>query len=272
VPVAVVTAVLVVADEVFASGGLIAELEGSEVTIEARNLVVTAGAEAKEGVQPGNYVLLSVSDTGTGIPASHRERVFDPFFTTKGPGGGTGLGLSMVYGFVSQSGGHVAISSEEGRGTVVRLYLPRAYGVPETEAADTGSMAGEPARRETILLVEDDTEVREATAALLEGLGYSVLAAESGEGALACLASAPRIDLLLTDVLLGGGWTGTRMAQKAAEMRPGTPVLYVSGYAEQGPADTDAQLLRKPFRRSELNAAVRRAIGSRPQPVTQSNA
>jgi len=214
---------------------------------------------------PGDYVLLSVSDNGTGIAPEHLDKVFEPFFTTKAHGKGSGLGLSMVYGFARQSGGHIEIASEIGRGTSVRLYLPRASGAVEPEAISLpGEDEAAPADA-TILVVEDDAEVRDVAVKQLRALGYRVFEAESGAGALALLETGRPVDLLLTDVVMPGGLSGPDVAREGLRLQPSLKVLFTSGYAEGtmesagGFAGTD-KLLMKPYRRKELARAVRDAL------------
>jgi CheY-like chemotaxis protein len=215
---------------------------------------------------PGAYALVEVSDTGGGMAPEILERVFEPFFTTKGPGHGTGLGLSMAYGFVKQSGGHIKIYSEPGHGTTVRIYLPRATAAgiveyaaaPRTEPADTGS--------ETILVVEDNTQLRDTAVAQLTALGYRVLQAPDGHAALRLLEQgAARVDLLFSDVVMPGGLDGYALAKTAAERQPGIKVLLTSGF----PGDTQARLgaeasayplLGKPYRKEDLARAIRAAL------------
>jgi signal transduction histidine kinase len=217
----------------------------------------------EEGV--GTYVMIAVTDTGSGMPAHVREKVFEPFFTTKEPGKGTGLGLSMVYGFVTQSGGHIRIDSEEGRGTTIRLYLPPAQG-----AAEQAAKRGAPATggHETILVVEDDALVRNFVTVQLQGLGYNTLAAPDGPAALAKLKNGEHVDLLFTDVVMPGGMSGRQLADEAEKIRPGMKVLYTSGYADtimtDGRLDDGVLLLPKPYRKGELARMVRLALGSQP--------
>ncbi|HLF59361.1 MAG TPA: PAS domain-containing protein [Alphaproteobacteria bacterium] len=246
--------------------------QGGVLTIETRNRELDEyDAVRNAEVTPGSYIQIAVTDTGTGIDAEIRDRVFEPFFTTREVGKGAGLGLSMVYGFVSQSGGHVTIESEVGRGTTVRLLLPRA---PD-DAAQSGEGAPLPdgceaQPGESVLVVEDDTEVRHIAAAFLEDLGYRVFQAADAESALTLLRSAPPVDLLLTDVVLPGGMGGRELAAAVRAGRPETRILYMSGYAETGlsPSDlagTGARLLDKPFNKAQLAATVRAAIDSGPR-------
>ena len=165
----------------------------------------------------GDYVVLSVSDTGMGIPADILSEVFDPFFTTKGVGKGSGLGLSMVYGFVKQSKGHIKAYSEEGHGTVMKIYLPRSTSDQEDTIESTASRIGIPSGNETILVVEDDAAVLRLAVNLLEPLGYRVLTADSGPTALTVLKAGEHIDLLFTDMIMPGGMTGAELASQARE-------------------------------------------------------
>ena len=237
---------------------------GGRLTLETRMVAHEAsGLDSPAGSGPRRYVMIAVSDTGSGMPAHVREKVFEPFFTTKEVGKGSGLGLSMVYGFVTQSGGHIRVDSEEGRGTTIRLYLPPAEGaavkaVPKAEPASGGS--------EAILVVEDDALVRNFVTAQLAGLGYKAVAAADGPSALAKLKNGERFDLLFTDVVMPGGMSGRQLAEEAQKVRPGVKVLYTSGYTDDtimhhGRLDPDVLLLQKPYRKGELAQMVRKALG-----------
>ncbi len=216
-------------------------------------------------VNAGQYVLIIVTDSGTGIEAKVLNRVFDPFFTTKEFGKGTGLGLSMVYGFVKQSRGHIKIYSEVGHGTAVKMYLPRASGIDdEPEESPVESPMGFRGT-EKILLVEDDEYVRRFAQDQLADLGYRVLPMKNGADALECLQQVPDIDLLFTDVVMPGGISGRELAEQARKLRPGLKVLYTSGYTEnsivhQGRLDKGVQLLNKPYRRIELAQKIRAVL------------
>ena len=216
-----------------------------------------------EDVTPGPYSVITVSDTGAGIPPENIPRLFEPFFTTKGPGKGTGLGLSMVYGFVKQSGGHVKVYSEVGRGTSVKLYFPEAVGQPalSTPAPDED----ERGNGEVVLLVEDEPLVRATTVRLLRRLGYSVLEAADGASALALVKPDSRIDLLLTDVMLPGTITGPKLADEIKRLRPDIPVLFASGYSQEiidlgAHAGPSMRFLAKPYDRRKLAKAVHEAL------------
>jgi PAS domain S-box-containing protein len=219
-------------------------------------------AAAHDDVRAGQYVLLLVSDTGTGMAPEVRERAFEPFFTTKGVGKGSGLGLSMVYGLVKQSGGHVKIYSELGQGTTVKVYLPRTSA--ETEAIETPETAEyEPCDREaTILVVEDDPGVRQLAVNMLHNLGYCTVEAQDADTALQVLDSTPRVELLFTDVVLPGGKSGMDLAQEAQRRRPDLKVLFTSGYAkriltQQGILKKDVELICKPYRKASLASKLR---------------
>jgi signal transduction histidine kinase/DNA-binding response OmpR family regulator len=234
--------------------------DGGKLTIEVSNAVLDdAYALAHTEVTPGQYVMLAVSDTGDGMTPEVAARAFEPFFTTKPEGEGTGLGLSQIYGFVKQSGGHIKIYSEVGHGTTVKLYLPRARkGVDEY----TKSLAPATGGSETILVVEDDAGVRAAAIDLLKELGYSVLKAENADEALALLDSGARPDLLFTDVVMPGSMNTRDFARRAQAMCPDLMVLFTSGYTQNaivhnGRLDEDVFLLSKPYRKDELARKVR---------------
>lgn len=255
--------------------------EGGRLTIESDIVHLDADYAAREvDIEPGDYVVLAVSDTGVGIPTEKLEKVFEPFFTTKDVGKGTGLGLSMVYGFVKQSGGHVRVYSEVGSGTSVRLYLP----VEKTERdeatnADPAVIADEEevGGWETVLVVEDQSDVRNVAIGLLEYLGYKVLSAERGEEALEILRSSEEIDLLFTDIMMPGGMDGKDLAKAARQVRPDLPVLFATGYAEsailrEGDIKTSANLVTKPYRRTDLAAKIRHVLDNGAQPQTANSA
>jgi signal transduction histidine kinase/CheY-like chemotaxis protein len=215
-------------------------------------------------VQPGDYVMIAVSDSGTGMSPEVLAQVFEPFFTTKEVGKGTGLGLSMVYGFVRQTGGHVKLYSELGEGTTVKLYLPRADAAPA--AAEPARPAPTMGAGEVVLAVEDNDLVRSHVTGELKTLGYTVISAASGAEALHVVHDRERrIDLLFTDVVMPGGLSGPDLARLALEVRPGLKVLYTSGYTENsvvhnGRLDPGVQLLTKPYRRQELARKLREAL------------
>lgn len=242
--------------------------KGGDLTIETANVHLDDGyAAANAEVVPGDYVMLAVSDTGTGMTTEVAERAVEPFFTTKPAGEGTGLGLSMIYGFARQSGGHLKIYSEAGFGTTVKLYLPRG------DAADATAAGGQsmplPRGDETILLVEDNADVRAIAEHQLAELGYSVHVADSGPAALALLEAGLVCDLLFTDIVMPGGMTGYDLAAAGRARLPGLKVLFATGYA-RGPMPGDAggpaeaSILRKPYRRRDLALRVRDALNRRP--------
>lgn len=236
--------------------------DGGRLTLETANreLDSTGNGDA------GSYVMVAVADTGHGIPADIRDRVFEPFFTTKGLGRGTGLGLSMVYGFAKQTGGAVAIESEEGRGTVMRLFLPRSAG---EAVARTGPVAAPAAARghETILVIEDDPLVQGYVIAQLGSLGYRTLTASDGATALALVDQGASFDLLFTDIIMPGGMNGRELAEAVRLRRPGVRVLYTSGYTDntivhEGHLDPGVALLRKPYRKADLSQKIREMLAS----------
>jgi signal transduction histidine kinase/ActR/RegA family two-component response regulator len=241
---------------------------GGKLTLESGNTLLDESyAKAQGDVRPGQYVMIAVSDNGCGIPAEIRDKVFEPFFTTKGTGKGTGLGLSMVYGFVKQSGGHIRIYSEEGCGTTVKIYLPRAEARAERapDAQPSAPLGG----RETILIVEDDTLVRQYVTAQLHGLGYGTLEAANAAEALAIAASGASFDLLFTDVIMPGAMNGQQLAREMAAHRVNLKVLFTSGYTENALLDhgrlaPGVLLLAKPYRKSELAHMLRQALETTP--------
>jgi len=236
---------------------------GGKLTLETANTRLDdAYADAHDEVRPGQYVMVAVTDTGTGIQPEVLEHAFEPFYTTKEVGKGSGLGLSMVYGFVKQSAGHVKIYSEVGEGTTVKLYLPRATGPDRELAAAEPRAAAQSIGDETILVVEDDADVRAFVTAALGILGYRVLKAEDGPAALALLEQVPHLDLLLTDVVLPGGVNGRQVADLARRRFPALKVLYTSGYTDNavvhhGILDAGAEMLAKPYTREILARKVR---------------
>jgi PAS domain S-box-containing protein len=231
------------------------------LTIEAGNAALDdVYAKRNVEVTPGQYVMLAVTDTGSGMSPEVRERVFEPFFTTKPEGQGTGLGLSMVYGFVKQSGGHVKIYSEPGHGTTIRVYLPRARQEEDLETnLDVGPAKG---GTETILVVEDDEEVRATVVDMLSDLGYRVLKAKHAQSALAIIESGVPIDMLFTDVVMPGPLRSTELARKARERLPSIAVLFTSGYTDNaivhsGRLDEGIELLSKPYTHEALARKIR---------------
>ena len=210
--------------------------------------------------------MIAVSDTGSGIPAANLEKVFDPFFTTKEVGKGTGLGLSMVFGFVKQSNGHIKIYSEEGHGTTVKIYLPRATGLAHT-AVELQASSQIEGGTEVVLVVEDDALVRRYVVTQIESLGYSTLEASNAAEALKVIGNTATINLLFTDVIMPGPMNGRQLVDEALKRCPSLKVLYTSGYTENaivhhGRLDTGVMLLAKPYRKSDLARMMRMALDS----------
>ena len=236
---------------------------GGRLTIAARNARIGRHAAGTgPDLAPGDYVVLAVGDTGEGMPADVVKRAFDPFFTTKEVGKGSGLGLSMVYGFVIQSGGNVEIESEAGHGTTVRIFLPKAEGrLPREEKGAPGDKPTR-GRGETILVVEDDAAVRRLVVKILGSLGYRTIEAENGRCALALLDETPEVDLLFSDMVLPGGMTGLDIAEQARRARPDIKILFMSGYTESGAelANVDVELIAKPFKRAVVAEKVRAVL------------
>lgn len=240
-----------------------------KLTIELGNATLDDDyARLHSDVSPGQYVMLAVSDTGCGMAPDILDKVFEPFFSTKAEGKGSGLGLSMVYGFVKQSGGHVKIYSEVGHGTTIRLYLPRAMESEDVEVTTTApDVTG---GTETILVVEDDEEVRNTVVEMLTDLGYRVLKAVDAQSGLSVVESGIPIDLLFTDVVMPGPLKSTELARKAKERLPGIAVLFTSGYTENsivhgGRLDPGVDLLSKPYPREALARKVRHVLGNERQ-------
>jgi signal transduction histidine kinase len=271
--------------------------KGGNLIIETHNITLDEGyAEQHEEVLPGDYVEISVTDTGCGIPQENIEKVFQPFFTTKGPEAGSGLGLSMIYGFVKQSGGHVKIYSEVGHGTSVKMCLPRArvsaqaqpqpQPAPEVqpplpqnpaitsttveklaEALVAAAPPAPPPAKTLVLVVEDNDSVREVASAMIEEMGYETLQAPNGPEGLRIIERRPDISLVLSDVIMAGGMNGPELAAKALKIRPDLKILFMSGYAPgsvrqmQDLPDT-IDLVNKPFTRGDLTEKVRRVLAA----------
>ena len=237
---------------------------GGRLSIETANAALD-GEEKGSEVEAGSYVLISVRDSGFGMAPEVLDQVFEPFFTTKEIGRGSGLGLSMVYGFVKQSGGHIEIDSRIGQGTTVRLYLPRADPSAHRAAVESADKSRPFDGDEAILVVEDDPDVRAFDVVILERLGYTVRSATDGAAALALADAMPELDLLLTDVLLPGGMSGKTIADRVVKRSPRTKVLFVSGFSEpafsgQHFADEGTELLPKPYTRNDLARKVREVL------------
>ena len=239
---------------------------GGKITIETGNKWLDERAARDRGLEAGQYVTVCVSDTGSGIDKEILERVFDPFFTTKPLGEGTGLGLSMVYGFARQSHGHVRIYSEVGQGTMVRVYLPRHMG--EEEIDDTATVAGVDAASDgqVVLVIDDEPTVRMLVNDALIDRGYATIEAADGAAGLRVLESPARIDLLITDVGLPGGLNGRQVAEAARQLRPGLKIMFITGYAENavlnhGHIERGMEVLTKPFAVDDLTNRVARLLG-----------
>lgn len=241
--------------------------DGGRLSIEATNMRVDEDyAQANADVEPGQYVMVAVTDTGRGMSPDVAARAFEPFFTTKEVGAGTGLGLSMVYGFLRQSGGQAKIYSEPGEGTMVRLYLPRRFNPNDPEGELPTTHANPlPTGNERILLVEDDDLVRAFVSRSLDQLGYRVMPVADGPAAIRLLESGERFDLLLTDVVLPGGMSGRQVADAVTQLQPDILILYASGYSDNaivhhGRLDHDVEFLSKPFSQTQLATKVRKLL------------
>lgn len=240
--------------------------QGGRITIQMRGVSFDEDdTSIDEDLIPGKFVEISISDTGTGMPSEVAGKAFDPFFTTKDVGTGTGLGLSMVYGFMKQSGGHASIYSEEGLGTTVKLFVPTATSDSGPISPCKRSANEYPTGDETILFVEDFARLRKRGAQMLAELGYSVIEATDGPNALQQLEAASNVDLLFTDVVMPGGIDGFELAARAREMRPGLRVLYTTGYAdrfeiERQKIEIEGTRLQKPFSKKELAETIRAAL------------
>lgn len=240
--------------------------QGGKLTIESSVATIDEEmASREEDVVPGEYVVVAVSDTGSGIPDEALSKVFEPFFTTKEVGKGSGLGLSMIHGIMNQTGGYVRIYSEVGHGTTVRLYLPVNKSSRTTNRSGSVMVEDEIGGWETILVTEDQPEVREVAVGLLEYLGYKVVEAENGEQAIAELASNAEIDLLFTDIVMPGEMDGKNLADAARELRPDLPIVFTTGYAEaavlrSGEIKAAHNLVTKPYRKADLAVKIRDAL------------
>ena len=240
---------------------------GGKLIIETANASLDKAyiSSLSEDIAPGEFVMIAITDTGTGMDMTTQERAFDPFFTTKEVGKGTGLGLSQVYGFARQSAGHVKIYSEIGEGTTVKIYLPRSASDRKNQIIGEANKLSRWTGAETILVVEDDDELRKYASGVLEELGYRVMSAGTGAAALETLNGSHQIDLLLTDVVMPGGMNGRQLADNAVGHRPGLRVLYMTGYTRnaiihQGRLDLGINMISKPFSFEELAAKVRQVL------------
>ena len=242
--------------------------QGGRLTIETANKWLDEHAARERDMSPGQFVSLSVSDTGAGMTAEVISRAFDPFFTTKPFGQGTGLGLSMVYDFARQSGGQARIYSEPGKGTTVSLYLPRHFGEEaKTALPDEAIEMPRAQQGETVLIVDDEPSVRALIEEVLNELGYISIQAKDGTGGLRVLQSGRRIDLLITDIGLPGGINGRQLADAALAVRPALKILFITGYAENavvgnGHLEPGMHLLSKPFRMDILADRIRSIISN----------
>ncbi len=250
--------------------------KGGRLSIETANRVLDAAwCKDMEDIEPGEYVEIAVTDTGCGIAPENLEKVFQPFFTTKGPEAGSGLGLSMIYGFAKQSGGHIKIYSEVGHGTTMRMFLPRLKTVAAAETPEQAFSnivlklaTPEPAHKPIVLVVEDNPSVRDVAAAMIEDMGFEVIVAASGAEGLKAIEERPDIDLVLSDVIMAGGMNGPEMAQRALSVRPELKVLFMSGYAPgslrqmQEDLPNAIDLVNKPFTRNDLTEKVKRALAA----------
>jgi two-component system CheB/CheR fusion protein len=239
---------------------------GGKLTIMARNVELDRTFTTTQiDVEPGNYVCLSVTDTGVGMKQEVQARAFEPYFTTKGPGEGSGLGLSMVYGFAKQSGGHITIYSELGLGTTVNLLLPAVLSDGEAESAVPAPQVRE-AKNETILVVDDDPKVRRLTVTRLKELDYTVIAASDGTQVARLLKKHEEIDLVLSDVVMPGGMTGFDVASQVLAQRPNVKILLATGYAkgvepwEGAVGEIEHRILRKPYGLKELARTLRELL------------
>ncbi|MDH5411054.1 MAG: ATP-binding protein, partial [Alphaproteobacteria bacterium] len=237
---------------------------GGLLTIATQNVELSQNfTDTLDEVDPGDYVMVVLTDTGSGMTQEVAERAFEPFFTTKEVGEGSGLGLSMVYGFLKQSRGHISLDSQAGKGTTITLYLPRTRELKKTaEPAATRERKNMPRGHETILVVEDEPSVRAVVVQLLKNLGYTVIDAEDGIEALERLDEAGDIDMLFTDIVLPGGMTGKDVATEVLKRQPAARLLYTSGFAatamdEGGRVAEDGEFLSKPYPMKALANRIR---------------
>ena len=248
--------------------------EGGTLTIRTSRAEITQPPRTEDDLPIGHYAMLAIQDTGAGMPPEVVQRVFEPFFTTKSAGAGSGLGLSMVYGFAKQSGGMVTIASEVGRGTTVILYLPLTKSEPRTDAPVSLPVTPQVSAY-TVLVVEDEAAVRSTIRRQLETLGHSVVIADSAAVAIALLKSGAPPDVMITDVVLGSGMNGIELANAARVFRPGLPIIFISGFtavpeAQQRINDSGAPLLSKPSTLSQLERAMNAVMLRSPQDTSRS--
>lgn len=239
--------------------------DGGKLVFDAATVMLDESEAILGEVEPGHFVVITVADSGIGIPQSIQERIFEPFFSTKDVGKGTGLGLSIVYGFIKQSKGHIEFSSEEGLGTTFRIYLPAVVSPPPspTEFAQSPKFA---VGSETILCVEDDAMVRSYVAAQLQGLGYKTITVSNAREALSILDSGVDVDLLFTDIVMPGAMDGWQLAEQAALRRPELKVLFTSGYSDANARPVNSNLLIKPYRSTEIARMLRVALDGKLPP------
>ena len=247
--------------------------DGGSLTVETANILLDGPAAGQHGMAPGPYVTVSVTDTGTGMAPDVVARAFDPFFTTKPLGQGTGLGLSMIHGFIQQSGGQVRIESIVGQGTTVRLYLPKIADTLEAEPDRlTLSKAARAEQGQTVLVVDDEPAVRMLIAEVLVDLGYAAVEAANGGSGLTVLRSDARIDLLVTDVGLPGGMNGRQLADAARRARPALKVLFITGYADDAVFGSrhlasGMHVMTKPFTMEALTSRVKAILNDDPAAI-----
>jgi CheY-like chemotaxis protein len=244
--------------------------DGGRLVIEASNFVLEDHfLSVYPDLSAGEYVVISVSDTGTGMPREILARVFEPFFTTKGVGAGSGLGLSMVYGTMKQSGGGVKIYSEPGHGTTVRLFLPRAVNASDVNHPPTTTVTPAAIGTERVLVVEDNEEIRKVAVSILKSLAYSVAEAENAEAALARLQRGEPFDLLFTDIVMPGTMTGIGLAQRVRQLYPHLPVLLTTGFSSKLASEAEIRelgtdIIMKPYRKTDLAKAIRKTLDRSP--------
>ena len=241
--------------------------DGGRITIETGNRWFDRRTARERGVAPGQYISLCVSDTGAGMTPEVQAKAFDPFFTTKPIGVGTGLGLSMIHGFARQSGGAVSIYSEPGQGSNVCIYLPRHLGEAEDPEETTRRTDAPRGQGETVLVIDDEPTVRMLVGEVLSDLGYATVEADDGASGLKALNSTERVDLLITDVGLPGGFNGRQVADAARALRPGLKVRFITGYAENavlshGHLDAGMHVMTKPFGMDALATRIRELINA----------
>ncbi len=242
---------------------------GGQLTVETKNIVVEGdGDPVFEGLRPGDYVQLSVSDTGLGMDAHVQQHAFEPFFTTKEPGKGTGLGLATIYGFVKQSGGHVDVQTAPGNGTTVRIFLPKLESAVSSATSSAVEKTAASPNGETVLVVEDDQNVRRVTAERVRVMGFKVIEAENGTVALGLLEDGRDVDIVFSDVVMPGGVSGYALARTIREKWPRLPVVLTSGFnpemsASEGSAPAGVEVLMKPYSQSALEDALWRGLEQR---------